>query len=187
MADIHLASKDVAGLQVDSPMTYGVNYDEIFVFLCPDGSVHLFNSDTAEQSLFPPPDRSITSRVSSIAISPAHTLVFAGFDDGSVQLWDLSLKKAVKGISKARKGTISHCAFVGDFDVCTFDEQLELSLFTISSGFFGFSLKESSLTIFRTFAGQLLVPPVYRPVEGMPLEFQCSIDSLLLKLSQLFE
>jgi hypothetical protein len=165
-----LARREVPGLQLDSPLTSATSHDGLFAFLCPDGSVHLFNSDGPEQSLFPPPDRSITSRVSSIAISPAHALAFAGFEDGSVQLWDLGLKKAVKGIAKARKGAISHCAFVGDFDICVFDDQLQLTLFTVSSGLFGFSLKESPLSTFRTFAGQLLVPPIHHPVEGLILK-----------------
>ena len=166
-----LQVKSYPEFSVTSPPSLFVSSENIFLYLLPDGSVHGYDSKTAENFELPGPERSVNSRVTCITISPAQTLAAAGFENGSVQVYDLGDRKTLTSAAKARKGRITQVAFVGDFDIVAFDEMLNLTMFTLARNLFGaWTLKHTVLTEFRSFASCLATPLVYGPVEGLPVK-----------------
>ena len=166
-----LQVKSYPEFSVTSPPSLFVSSENIFLYLLPDGSVHGYDSKTAENFELPGPERSVNSRVTCITISPAQTLAAAGFENGSVQVYDLGDRKTLTSAAKARKGRITQVAFVGDFDIVAFDEMLNLTMFTLARNLFGaWTLKHTVLTEFRSFASCLATPLVYGPVDGLPVK-----------------
>ena len=157
-------------LLVTTPPTVFVSSDHTFLYLLPDGSVQGYDSIGGENFVLPGPERNINSRVTCLAISPALSLAVAGFENGSLQVYDLGERKTLTSSSKARPGRISQVVFVGDFDIVVFDEQLNLTMFTLSHTFFAWTLKEKPLADFRTFVRYLGTPLVYEAVDGLPLK-----------------
>ena len=166
----------------------------IFLYVTVEGNFFLYDTNSCLNFQLPN-STTITSRISSFSISPSHNLVVAGFEDGSLLFYDirnlsnfvyrkndnmidkivnqkinefLNIKveaKIIKTLEKILNGKVNHISFVNDIEICTFDESLQLTYFTITDfSIIGITLMKKPLDSFNCFAHQIAIPPTNRTV-----------------------
>jgi len=143
-----LSKKEIKGISIYSRPTVCVNHGSFFVYITDDHKVCSFESDTLQNTLFPPPDKNIKSHASYLAISPSHQAVSVGYEDGSIQLFDTATNKANKVISKPRKSAISSMIFIDDNNLLFVEKDGSLYCSKVSGKFFGFGTNETLLNRF---------------------------------------
>lgn len=156
-----LQKEELAGLKLPGVPQKICYHEGMYLFYCIDNSLHTYNVDKKLSIKLPPP--TISCRVTTIALSPAHTIASICFEDGSMQLFDLCANKASKAMNRYRKVCITYSCFINDSLLVLFDKSNTITRNKISTGMFGISAKEISSKYFTTFAQQLLIPSVTKP------------------------
>lgn len=145
--------------------------ESFYVFILADNSIQCYDSKTNVRFVLPEPSPKITSRtITSLAVNQAHSTVVAGFDDGSLQFYDLIERKLLKALPKARKGGIIISLFMNDTSYLCYDSMRSISIYRLSQFSAIFStmvtIKEAfSISVFDD-VYNINVPNAYRYIQG---------------------
>ncbi|EAX95645.1 hypothetical protein TVAG_045330 [Trichomonas vaginalis G3] len=138
-----LKKKNIGGVHVDSDTISCIHYDTLYIFLTASGNINAFDASSAFSWKFPKHDSSIQADIISLAASPTHSYVAAGFSNGSLQLYEMKSKKWLKPYPGLVQGPITGLAFINDQTMLASDGSENLYKFTISAQLWGTSVNKS--------------------------------------------
>lgn len=156
-------SKEIKGYTYQSPPVQIVSYEDFYVLKDAIDNIYSFDAITLSNLKFPPPDKAIMSKITCITVNPAHTLVAIGYDNGSIQIYDMITGKH-KGFPKYRRGTVTNMTFINDSAFLLTDKYNMLVLIRITGNkLLGMNLKDTFLTTLQEKPTRIVCPPIYRP------------------------
>ena len=160
-----LKEKEVVGMSFDGEVRLAAFHDGMYAFVTSKEVLYSFDTISLQKIVFDPPDKSIKSSITSIALSPSHDLIALGFLDGSIQTYQLPNPKPYKVISKARKGGgIIGMQFINQSLLLFFDMGSNIVVYdtAMSVNLFKAFTKEKIIGTLASPGISLTTPPIYR-------------------------
>ena len=161
-----LKEKEIVGLSFSGEVKLAKFHDDVYVFVTNDDILFSYDTITLKKTIYDPPDKSIKSSITTVALNPSHDVIAVGFLDGSIQLYEFGTPKPSRVLSKARKsGGILGMQFIN---------QTVLVFFDTSNNVLSYDTQLSVQNLFKSFSKEkpiaslsspgvfILVPPIYR-------------------------
>ncbi|OHS92897.1 hypothetical protein TRFO_40783 [Tritrichomonas foetus] len=165
---IQLRKRHYEEIKMKHPPLLLSSSGSVFFYSTANGALRLFYSESGKNVKLPH-SSFVTSRPSSLCLSPSHAFGLVFFDDGSILLYDLLENKIIKTLSKELKGKVTHSVFLNDTQILVYDDAFQLSVLTLQNySIFGFAIQKKSLNFYQSFMNQLIVPPTHLAIKEEP-------------------
>ena len=161
-----LKEREIAGLSFSGEVKLAKFHDDVYIFVTNDEKLITFDIVTLQKITYDPPDKTIKSSITALALSPEHDTIALGFLDGSIQTYEYGNPKPGRVLSKARKG--------GSILAMQFINQSTLIFFDTSNQIFTYNTQLSVQNLFKSLAKEqpvaalanagilINIPPIYR-------------------------
>lgn len=162
MKSSFLHEKEVIGANYEGEIKLGAYHDGLYIYVNNVDQVYAFNSINLSKITFEPPDKSIQSSVTAVALSPSHDYVVVGFLDGSIQSYEYPNPKPQKVISKSRGAVILSIAFIRENTIVFMDSTKNIFQYELSKSMKSLFAKDKHVCKLSSSGLSVVAPPVYR-------------------------
>lgn len=162
MSSSILHEKEVIGANYEGEIKLGAYHDGLYVYVNNADKIYAFNTINLSKITFDPPDRSINSSITAVALSPSHEYIVVGFIDGSIQSYEYPNPKPQKVISKARNTAILGLTFVRENTLLFMEASNYVYTYEFSKSLTALFNKEKVVCKLATQGLSMITPPIYR-------------------------